>query len=192
VRVSTNLEEERGPRSGQKLVAFSADGGRVATGSEDRTARLWAAASGTCVAVLAGHAGDVSSVSFAADGTLATASEDRTVRFWDAATGALASVLEAHAGEVNACAFSADSARIVTGSKDRTARVFDARAVLRRGTTARAARAAGTDPDRDDPAWTGEVTGDGLDHSDSDSDSDGAPATKKSPPKRFSLLRRGA
>ena len=91
---------------------------------------------------------------------------------------------------MNACAFSADSTRIVTGSRDRTARVFDVRSVTRRKATTRAAKKAGTDPDKDDPTWTGEVTGDGLDHSEADSDSD-APA-KKSPATRFSLRLRGA
>ena len=58
-----------------KFVAFSPDGGRVATASEDKTARLWDAASGKQLAVLEGHTGQVLSVAFSPDGgRIATAS----------------------------------------------------------------------------------------------------------------------
>jgi WD40 repeat protein len=43
-------------------VVISADERTVATGSDDRTARLWDVASGQCIATLEGHSGDVSSV----------------------------------------------------------------------------------------------------------------------------------
>jgi predicted NACHT family NTPase len=64
-------------------VAFSPDGGRVATASYDRTARLWDAASGKQLAVLKGHTDSVRSIAFSPDGSrLATASHDGTARLW--------------------------------------------------------------------------------------------------------------
>ena len=54
-------------------VAFSPDGRTLATGSDDKTARLWEVASGKEIATLRGHESGVYFVAFSPDGrTLAT------------------------------------------------------------------------------------------------------------------------
>ena len=64
-------------------VCFSPDGRRLASGSVDRTVRLWDAETGACVRTIEGHDHDVRSVRFSPDGrTLASASEDMTARVW--------------------------------------------------------------------------------------------------------------
>jgi WD40 repeat protein len=66
-------------------VAFSRDGRRIATGSEDRTVRLWDAASGQEVLTLKGHTDIVRCVGFSNDGCrLVSGGWDHTVRVWDA------------------------------------------------------------------------------------------------------------
>ena len=69
-------------------VAFSPDGSRVVSGSEDNTVRIWNVATGESEAELKGHSGRVSSVVFSPDGShVVSGSEDNTVRIWTIATG---------------------------------------------------------------------------------------------------------
>ncbi|KAF9775894.1 hypothetical protein IL306_005972, partial [Fusarium sp. DS 682] len=68
-------------------VAFSADGQQVASGSGDKTIKIWDTATGACVQTLYGHSAWVNSVAFSADSQqVASGSNDKTVKIWDVAT----------------------------------------------------------------------------------------------------------
>mgnify|MGYP003287936527 CR=1 FL=1 len=68
-------------------AAFSPDGTRIVTASQDTTARLWMAATGEPIAVLRGHTNWVWRAEFSPDGeTVLTASLDDTARVWDSGT----------------------------------------------------------------------------------------------------------
>ncbi|MDQ1610828.1 MAG: hypothetical protein QOG00_759 [Pyrinomonadaceae bacterium] len=75
---------------GDALGEFSADGRFIVTSHEDRTPRLWNAATGALVANLAPQTDIVYGVRFSHDSKfVATTSFDGIVKIWDAATGTL-------------------------------------------------------------------------------------------------------
>lgn len=60
----------------------------VVTGSFDKSAKVWSATSGQCVATLWGHSGEVVAAQFAPKAhQVATASMDRTAKLFDVVTG---------------------------------------------------------------------------------------------------------
>jgi WD40 repeat protein/serine/threonine protein kinase len=95
---------------------FSPDGSRVATASQDGTARVWNLDTGQPVTPPLRHAGPVNSVAFRPDGRwLATTADDKTARLWDAGSGEPLHSLP-HGGAVQAASFSPDGKRLVTSS----------------------------------------------------------------------------
>ena len=65
-------------------VVFSPDGRTLASGSHDKTIRLWDVETSQLQAILEGHTDAVNSVAFSPDGsTLASGSGDKTIRLWD-------------------------------------------------------------------------------------------------------------
>ena len=106
-------------------VVFSSDGSRLATGSDDQTARIWDATTGK-EQLRVVHTGRVNSVAFSPDGSrIATGSSDKTARIWDATTGK-EQLRAVHTGRVISVAFSPDGSRLATGSEDHTAGIWDA------------------------------------------------------------------
>ena len=120
VRFIPIVEEIRG-------IAFSPDGRRLATGSDDRLVRVWDAVSGACLQTFEGHTGLINSVAFRPDGgTVLSCSVDQTFRQWDLASGKVMDERFGHVGQVNAAAYSPDGLWIATGGADGTIRYWKA------------------------------------------------------------------
>jgi WD40 repeat protein len=146
-RVDGKLLTLRGHTGPVQSVAFSPDGSRLASGSDDRTVKIWDTQTGKEILTLRGHVhlkptvasgyerigistarGSVRSVAFSPDGTrLASGSNDSSVKIWDVPTGEEILTLNHHTSAVTSVAFSPDGAQLASGSWDGKVKVSNAR-----------------------------------------------------------------
>ena len=127
-----SLPEEAKARFGKGFIygiAYSPDGIRLALASSIGI-WLYDTATHQAVALLTGHTGVVTSVTFSPDGnTIASGGgwKDATVRLWDVETGANTHTLTGHTDQANSVVFSPDGTILASGGgwEDETVRLWD-------------------------------------------------------------------
>jgi WD40 repeat protein/serine/threonine protein kinase len=111
-RVRLTLTGHTGP---VHFVALSPDERKIATASQDGTAKIWDINTGIELLTLTGHSDEVIGIDFNSDGTrLATSSYDGTTKVWDANSGEEILTFTGHVGPVVSAYFNPDGTRLVT------------------------------------------------------------------------------
>jgi len=109
-------------------VAFSPDGERLATASDDETVRLWKVGSGQIVNTLSGHRDIINDVAWSADGNLlATAASDGVIIWKVSSAGADPRIMHRllERRQVNSVAFDSEGISLATADDNGTVAIWD-------------------------------------------------------------------
>jgi WD40 repeat protein len=114
------------PQTAEDDSSSNAEAGeRLATGSYDKTAKVWDAQTGRLLRTLLGHTHPLTSVAWSVEDALATGAKDDTGRLWNPETGKTAGTLVSRE-PVTSVAWSPQGERLAMSSYDQTVQVWDA------------------------------------------------------------------
>jgi WD40 repeat protein len=98
----------------------------VASGSSNKTVRLWDSAIGAAYSTLKSYTSYIGSITFLLDGKLITSSSsNKTVQLWDSAIGVVYSTLKGYTNWVYSITFLLDGKLIASSSGNKTIKIWD-------------------------------------------------------------------
>ena len=112
--------------SGCRCLAFSSDGMKLATGSDNGAVTLWDLMSPGSREVLSAHSTGVVGLAFAPDGqTLITGSLDRAIRVWEVTTGKERMTIQEPNGTMPSLAVAPDGRTAAAAGNDDSIRIWN-------------------------------------------------------------------
>jgi WD domain, G-beta repeat len=110
-------------------LAISPAGDILASGSWDKTIKVWELETGELLGTLTGHSDRVNSVAISSDGKLlVSGSSDETIKFWSLHSGDLLCTFPGHSMEVNSVAIDPKSHVLAScGGSDNTIKLWNLR-----------------------------------------------------------------
>lgn len=122
-----------GHRASVWSITFSPNGQFIASGSWDKTIKLWQLVTNqngeiksSLLNTLNGHSDWVRSVAISPNSQiLVSGSEDKTIKLWQISNGELLQNIQGHSDYIRCVAFSPDGTTITSGSDDKTVKIWD-------------------------------------------------------------------
>lgn len=129
VDITENFDQPntlKGHSSDVNSVAFAADGVTLASGSDDKTIKLWNLKTKKEIRTLKGNKQWIWTVAFSPDGkTLASGSADKNIKLWNLSTGQEILSLKGHKDGIANVAFSPDGKILASSSLDNTIKLWN-------------------------------------------------------------------